>query len=270
MKKAIDKDSAHPLWYAELENCYDLSEADFRECLAIMEKNIEVVKSDITAPQSLVKLYNLNGEYDKAIDLLKTHHFRTWEGGREIYYHYVDAHTLKALNLMDGNRYKAAIEELNAAMLYPENLEVGKPLDDERNAMIHYYTGKAWNKLGQQKKAKESFEKSTQARNTSRWADLTYYRAKSFEELGNTQMATQLFEQLIARGNKMQEKGTSTSGIGVEQASLKDKSLSEAFYLQGLGHKGLGHKDKAGDLFRKSLNIYQNNLWAKFHLADSR
>jgi tetratricopeptide (TPR) repeat protein len=134
--------------------------------------------------------------------------------------------------------------------------------------MIYYYSGIAWNKLGQKKKAKESFEKSTQARNTSRWADLIYYQAKSYEELGNSQMATRLLEQLIARGNRMQEKGASTAGIGVEQASLKDKSLSEAFYLQGLGHKGSGHEDKANDLFRKALNTYQNNLWAKFHLTD--
>ncbi|MDR2773511.1 MAG: DUF5107 domain-containing protein [Tannerella sp.] len=267
MEKAIGKDENHPLWYAELENYYDLSGADFGKCLALMEKNIEIVKMDITAPQSLVKLYNLNGEYDKAIDLLKTHHFRTWEGGREIYYHYVDAHVLNALKLMDDNRYKTAIEELNTAMLYPENLEVGKPLNDERNAMIYYCLGKACDKLGQKKKSKEFFEKSTQAKNTSRWTDLIYYQAKSYEELGNSQMSSQLLEQLIARGNRILEKGTATSGTGVEQASLKNKSLSEAYYLQGLGYKGLGNEDKANGLFREALNIYQNNLWAKFHLT---
>ena len=120
-----------------------------------MEKNIDIVKMDITAPMNLVKLYNLNGEYDKSIDLLKSHHFRTWEGGREIYYHYVDAHVLKALELMKDDKYEAAVEELNTAMLYPLNLEVGKPLDDERNAMIYYFLGKAFNKMGKIGKAKE-------------------------------------------------------------------------------------------------------------------
>jgi tetratricopeptide (TPR) repeat protein len=266
MKKAIGEDSNHPLWYAELENYYDLSRADFRECLAIMEKNIDVVKMDVTAPQKLVKLYNLNGEYDKAIELLKSHHFRTWEGGREIYYHYVDAHTLKALELMNNGKYEAAMEALNAAMLYPENLEVGKPLDDERNAMIFYFLGKASDKMAQKKKAKEFYLKSTRAKNTSQWADLIYYQAKSCEELGNPEKAIEMFKELIAKGTSILERGEVSSGIGVEDVSLKNKSLSEAYYLQSLGYKGLGDGAKANNLLQKALQEYKNNLWAKLYL----
>jgi tetratricopeptide (TPR) repeat protein len=263
MKNAIAQDGNYPLWYTELENYYDLSRADFRECLAIMEKNLDVVKKDITAPQKLIKLYNLNGEYDKALDFLKTHHFRTWEGGREIYYHYVDARTLKALELMGKEQYKPALEELTAAMLYPENLEVGKPLNDERNAMIYYFMGNVYDRMGQKKKAKDAYEKSTQAKNAPRWADLVYYQARSHEKLGHSDKATQLFKELIGRGTSMLEKGAATSGIAVEEVSLKDKSSSDACYLQALGHKGLGDETKAGDLLQEALKRYKNNLWAK-------
>lgn len=269
MKKAIAEDFSHPLWYTELENYYDLSQSDFRECLAIMGKNIEIVKMDITAPMSLVKLYNLNGEYDKSIDLLKSHHFRTWEGGREIYYHYVDAHVLKALELIKDDKYEAAVEELNTAMLYPLNLEVGKPLDDERNAMIYYFLGKAFNKMAKMGKAKEFYEKSTLANNTSKWADLTYYQAKSFEELGNSVQATKMFQELITKGKLILEKGVGASGVAVEEISLKNnKSLSEAYYLQALGNTGLGNVDEANNLFQKSLKEYKNNLWAKLFLNN--
>lgn len=267
MQKAIAADGNHPRWYAELENYYDLSPFDFRECLAIMEKNMEAVRNDVTAPESLVKLYNLNGEYDKAIDLLKAHHFRTWEGGRDIYYHYVDAHTFKALELMDANP-KAAVEELQAAMLYPENLEVGKPLNDERNAMIYYFLGQAYDKLGQKKKARESYTKSTEAKNTERWPDLVYYQAKSHEQLGNSAKAVELFEQLITRGKSVLERGMATSGIGVEETALRNKSRSNAYYLQALGYKGQGKADEANSLFRKALNDYKNHLWAKHYLAQ--
>jgi tetratricopeptide (TPR) repeat protein len=269
MKKAIAEDPSHPLWYAELENYYDLSQSDFRECLAIMEKNIDIVKMDITAPITLVKLYNLNGEYAKSIDLLKSHHFRTWEGGREIYYHYVDAHVLKAMDLMKDDKNEAAVEELNTAMLYPLNLEVGKPLDDERNAMIYYFLGKAFNKMANMEKAKEFYEKSTLAINTAKWADLTYYQAKSFEELGNSAQATKMFQELITKGKLILEKGIGTSGIGVEEISLKNnKSLSEAYYLQALGNIGLGNVDEANNLLQKALKEYKNNLWAKLYLNN--
>ena len=51
--------------------------------MELLENNLSVIKKDISAPKSYVSLLNLNGEYDKAIDFLKNHHFRTWEGGRE-------------------------------------------------------------------------------------------------------------------------------------------------------------------------------------------
>ena len=266
IKKAIAEDRNHPRWYAELESYYDASQHDFRECLSIMEKNIDIVKMDVTAPQVLVKLYNLNGEYDKAIALLESHHFRTWEGGREIHNFFVDTHTLKALELMSQNQNEAAIKELNTALLYPENLEVGKPLDDERNAMLYYFMGKAYNNINQKKKAKESFTKSTVAKSSRQWQDMAYYQAMSFIELGNSEKGKEMFGELIERGESILKRGSGTSGIGVEEASSQNRTSSNANYLKALGSKGLGENEKAKSLFQESLKAYNNNLWAKYYL----
>ena len=266
IKKAIEGDSNQPRWYTELEVYYDQSSFDFNECLAIMEKNTDVLKKDITAPQSLVKLYNLNGEYDKAISFLNSHHFRTWEGGRDIHDYFIDAHTLKALALLSQNQYEAAIKELNTATLYPENLEVGKPLDDERNAMIYYFMAKAYDEMGQKKKAKEFFTKSAEAKNTSRWADLVYYQAQSYIELGNSEAGNKLFRELIEKGESMLKKGTVATGIAVEESASQKQIQSDANYLMALGNKGLGNNDKAKALFQNSVDAYKNNLWAKYYL----
>ena len=266
LKKAIEKDNDHPRWYAELENYYDMSKLDSKECLAIMEKNIDIVKKDVTAPQVLVKLYNLNKEYDKAIDLLDSHHFRTWEGGRDIHHYFIDAHTLKALELMEQGQYEAAVKNLDTATLYPENLEVGKPLDDERNAMIYYFMGKAYEKMDQKKKANECYTKSTEAKNARRWEELIYYQAKSHIELGNAEKGKEMLEELIAKGESVLKKGTSTSGIGVEEASSQGKSISNAYYYKALGNKGLDNKDNAKNLFMEAIKAYPNNLWAKYYL----
>lgn len=269
MKRALEEDPDHPLWYSELENYFDLSNADYRECLAILEKNLDVVKKDIAAPKSLVKLYNLNGDYDKAIDLLRTHHFRTWEGGREIHDHYVDAHVLKALELMNAGKYEEALADLNAATLYPENLEVGKPLNDERNAMIWYFMGQAYEKMKDRKKAADCYEKSTMAKNSRNWEDLIYYQDKSLQALRKEEEVTEMYENLISEGKTILEKGEKTSGLGVENLSSKDNiTLSEAYYLQALGNLGLEKKEEANALFKKALDEYKNNLWAKYYLKS--
>ena len=266
LKMAISEDQNHPRWYSELEGYYDVSRYDFRECLAIMEKNINIVKMDVTAPQSLVKLYNLNGDYDKSIALLQSHHFRTWEGGREIHNYFVDAHALKALELISKNQYEAAIKELNTAMLYPENLEVGKSLDDGRNAMLYYFMGKAYDKMNQKKKSKEAYTKSIEANNSRRWSDLAYYQAMSYIELGNPEKGKKIFEELIERGESILKRGASSTGIAVEEALSQNKSFSDAKYLKALGYKGLNDSGQARNLFQESLIDYKNNLWAKYYL----
>ena len=270
MKKAIEIDPDHAIWYAELEQYYDLSEEDYKECLAIMSAHIDVIKNDITAPKGLVKLFNLNGDYDKAINLLTEHHFRTWEGGRVIYYHYVDAYTLKALQLLENDQPKEAISLLEKAMEYPENLEVGKPLDDERNAMIYYFMGQAYEMMGKKSKAKDCYTNSVNARNSSDWPDLLYYQARSYEELGNNEKAKEIYKALIMKGSEQLESGRIGSGIGIEESSIKgNKSISDAYYLKALGSSGLKKKDEAKMLFGEALKTYKNNLWAKVHMQST-
>ena len=263
--KALAADPGQPRWYTDLERYLDMSGQGHKECLAIFEKNKEVVKRDITAPQKLVKLYNLNGDYDKAIDLLKTHHFRTWEGGVEIHNHYVDALTMKGLELTKAGQYKEALAVFSEALLYPVNLEVGKPTNDGRAAMIWHFMGQAYEKSGQKSKAKEFFTKSTKA-NNGRWQDLDYYKAKSFEALGQTEKAKELFDDLIKRGDNILERGADRTGIAVEEAATSNTSNSQAYFLQALGNSGLGNTTKAKELFGQAIKSYSNNLWAKYYM----
>ncbi|MEW4922884.1 DUF5107 domain-containing protein [Algibacter sp. 2305UL17-15] len=264
LSKAIALNAKIPLWYAELSKYYDESEVDYKACLAILENNLDIVKQDVQAPKTLVELYNLDGSYDKALDFLSKHHFRTWEGGRETYWHYVDANTLKALELTKAEKYDEAIQHLDAAMLYPENLEVGKPTHDEKNAMIHYFKGEVYAKLNDSTKAKKSYQKSVNSENGRGMYDLLYFQAEAYKELGNTEKAHEIFNSLIEKSRAFREKGTDNTLVAVEEASAtKKKDISYSYYLDALGHKGLGNSNEAALLFDKALEIYKNNIWAK-------
>ncbi|WP_282160603.1 DUF5107 domain-containing protein [Ulvibacterium marinum] len=264
MTKAISLNGDNPLWYAELSKYYDESDEDFKENLEILRNNIGIVRKDVAAPKTLVQLLNLNGEYDEAIQFLDKHHFRTWEGGRETYWHYVDAHTLKAKELIKNNNYKEAISHLERALLYPENLEVGKPTHDEKNAMIYYYMGEAYAQMGNNKKAKDSYQKSAAAQNGRGMYDLIYYQAMANEKLGQADKAKSMFKDLIQSAQRQRNRGNDNTLVAVEEASATNKkAISQSYFLEALGNLGLGKKDDAERLLQTALGEYQNNLWAK-------
>jgi len=263
MKRAISLDNSNPLWYAELSKYYDESDADFKENLSILKQNLDIVKKDVAAPKTYVELLNLSGNYNEAIEFLSNHHFRTWEGGRETYWHYVDAHTLKAKELIKDNKFQEAISHLELALLYPENLEVGKPTHDEKNAMIYYYMGEAYSRLGNTKNAKESYQKSAAARNGRGMYDLLYYQAKSHEQLGEADHANKMYNALITRAQQQRSGDANNTLVAVEEASATNKkAISESYFLEALGNMGLGNNAKAQELLGAALNEYKNNLWA--------
>ncbi|WP_286761366.1 DUF5107 domain-containing protein [Salegentibacter sp. UBA1130] len=264
LTKAISRDNSHPLWFDELSRYYDESRRDYKNILAILRDNLDVVKKDVAAPKAYIKILNLNGDYEEAINFLENYHFRTWEGGRETYWSYVNAHTLQAMELLKNNQIEIAINELNKALLYPENLEVGKPLHDEKNAMIYYFMGEAYQKMGENKQAQRSYEKSITSQNGPGMTDLLYFQGKAFEKLNQPEKAKQIFENLITKGKKLREGDSDNRSIGVAQATLgNNKTISYAYYLEALGYKGLKNSGKAKQEFKTAINIYPNNLWAK-------
>ncbi len=261
--QAISLDHSNPLWYSELSKYYDESDADFRDNLDVLRKNLAIVKKDVTAPKTYVELLNLSGDYDEAIQFLDDHHFRTWEGGRGTYWAYVDAHTLKARELMRKKDFSMAISHLERAMEYPENLEVGKPTHDEKNAMIHYFLGEAYAQMGNDERAKEAYQKSAGAENGRNMYDLVYYQAKSKEQLGQVAEAQKMFEELIERARLQRNKGTDNTLVAVEEASATNKkAVSNSYYLEALGNMGLGREEEAQKLLNEALKVYKNHLWA--------
>jgi tetratricopeptide (TPR) repeat protein len=270
LANAIELSPDHPLWYDELLTYYEASGRGPEECLRILAENEEIVRRNVSAPKGLVKLYNLNGKFDHAIRLLDSHHFRTWEGGRSIYWYHVDAHVLKATELMSEEYYPEAISHLKRAMEYPENLEVGKPTNDERNALVYYLTGLAYEKMDHEELAMEAFAKSAGCENSRAWPDLDYYQGLSFTKLGEPEKATEKFNELESRAERMLEEGRSESGIGIDEDGSAGtmKSVSEGYYLLGLAYLGKGDSQRAQEMFTEAVKRNQYNLWAQYYHAN--
>ncbi|MEM7382226.1 MAG: tetratricopeptide repeat protein, partial [Bacteroidota bacterium] len=182
---------------------------------------------------------------------------------------YVDAHTLKAMELTEAKQFDQAIEHLEQALLYPENLEVGKASDDEKNALIYHQMGLTYEKMGNSKKAKEFYKKSATSQNNRGMYDLIYFKAKSEEKLGNTDKANSMYQGLVDKARELRTGGTSNTLVAVEEASsLNNKAVSNSYYLEALGQKGLGETQKSRELLESSLKAYKNNLWANVMMEN--
>ena len=122
-------------------------------------KNHETVKKRDDALSREIGLLVQLGEYDRALDLLESHHFHVWEGGGRIHNVFVDAHVLRGLERYSSSDYRDALKSFLSALEYPENLEVGKPVRGGGEPRVQYFIGTAYEALGEKTRAREYFKK---------------------------------------------------------------------------------------------------------------
>jgi TolA-binding protein len=105
-----------------------------------------------------------------------------------------------------NNEAEKAIADFNEVMKFPRNLEIAR---DSRVALANYWLGKAFQKKGDPKKAKEYFTAmANNADARSGWgatgtALLPFYQALAFQELGNKTNADEIYRKLITQGNDL-------------------------------------------------------------------
>ncbi len=129
--------------------------------------------------------------------------------------------------------------------------------------------GEVYDKMGKSKKAKESYQQSVASENRRSMYDLLYYQAKSYEKLGDTDKANEMFHSLISQGQELREAGADNTLIAVEEGSSRNnKAISQSYFLEALGNRGLGNKEEAHRLFQSALDEYNHNLWAKVMMNE--
>ncbi len=262
LEKAVACNRKNPRLFYELDLLYEAGSAPPEKRLKLLEKNHEVVlQKDDALSREIILLVQL-GNYDKAIDLLARHHFHIWEGGGRIHNVYVDAHLLRGQERFDGRRYREALKDYEAALDYPENLEVGRPSHGGRAPQVYYCLGTVYEALGDVKKAKESYERSVSFKRG--WSELSYYQGLTFRKLGRIEEAKQMLEGLINFGKKRVEAAPSMDFFvkfgEVQSARVR---RANAHYLLGLGYLGMFKKDEARREFKEALDLNINHLGAK-------
>lgn len=267
LEKAVACDSSDPRLYFELDQLYDLAAVTPQKRLELLAKNHAVVaKRDDSLSREIALLVEL-GNYDRAVELLKSHHFHIWEGGGEIHGAYVDAHLLRGQKFFQERQYRRALLDFKAALDYPENLEVGRPAAGGRSAEIEYFIGQAHEALEETRKAKESYRRSAGQKIGP--SELTYYQGLSWQRLGEKQNATDAFDSLIQYARQNLEKSQAMdyfAKFGEKESAQRRKAYFH--YLAGLGLLGKGQKVEAGAEFQIALGLHPHYFRAQRQLAS--
>jgi tetratricopeptide (TPR) repeat protein len=107
----------------------------------------------------LIHVRSLNhlGRPHEAIEVLNATHALPSENARESHRLYEQAHTLAALDAMEGGEPDEALGHLRAALEWPEHLGQGRPYEPEER-LVQYVLGLAEQQLGSGDRASAAFE----------------------------------------------------------------------------------------------------------------
>lgn len=269
MNRAVELSPGDPRLYYELDLLSEAARVPVSVRLKKLNGNQPVLMKSDESLSRLIMLLIQEGRYDRTISLLERHHFHVWEGGGSIHDVFVDAHLLRGLNRLERKRPREALTDFLAALEYPDNLEVGRPFQGGRESQIFHLIGMAYGSLHDEKRARESFRKSTESRGdpseTSAWSDLDYYRGLSFTRLGESQKGEPLFAGLLGiEKTRLQEKPEPDyfAKFGERQSELSRQA--QLHYLIGLGALGMKDRPKAAKEISQAVRLDPNHVWAHF------
>ena len=273
MQKAAALDASNARFLYELDTLYEAGNVSPLKRLAAFEANPSIATKRSDAMMQEAKVYLLVGRYEQAIQLLKTHRFHNWEGEADIHDVYTDACLLRGGDEFKAGKYQEALKDYEAALEYPENLEVGRPYHDARQPQVDYMLGLTYERLGDVTKSRDLFQQAVAAsgrEESPRQAEMQYYRGLAQRKLGRDAEASQIFDDLIARGDKALAQGNDIdyfAKFGQRRSSSFQRA--DAHYLIGLGNLGKGETAKARLEFQAVLGLNVNHLGATNQLSAS-
>jgi tetratricopeptide (TPR) repeat protein len=273
MEKAVQLDRNNARFLYELDMLYEAGNVPPQKRAASFAANPAVAAQRSDAMMQEAKVDLLLGRYDQAIQLLETHHFHNWEGYGEIHDLYADAFVLRGESEFNAGKFQEALKDYEAALQYPENLEVGRPDQETRLPQVDCLMGLTYEKLGNATKSRELFQQAMAGESHRRRREppeLLYYRGMAALKLGRNSEATQIFDELIARGDQAVAAGSDIDYFAkFGQRRSSRFRLADAHYLIGLGNLGKGDTAKAKVEFQAALGLNVNHLGATTQLAGT-
>jgi tetratricopeptide (TPR) repeat protein len=280
MEKAYALDESDARIFLELDQLYQKVGKSVRFRRAKFEAHADIWPQRDDLYIEYVTLLNLEGEYAKAYDLIMQHKFHPWEGGEgKITHQYVVCLEQMARQALQKGQAAKAVELLEKALVYPENLGEGK-LIIARDNDLHFYLGLARRMLGQEEEAVREFTLAAQGDEEPAGmmyyndmpADLILYEGLASRALGNEDHAMARFHKLLDYGEqhyydkvRIEYFAVSLPDLHLFDEDLTMRSRAHCAYLIALGSYGMGDDETAAKFYAETLAIDHAHQGAILH-----
>jgi tetratricopeptide (TPR) repeat protein len=263
--QAILLNNQDPRLYAEFDKIKERAGVSPSLRLEYLQKHRSVLEQRDDAISRLIGLFILNGNQDKALDILTKRHFHMWEGGVSIHDLFEEANLLQGIDFLQKKQYDRALRSFEQAATYPDNLEEGEPSHGVRNVRINYFKGLTYEGLNEKQRAADNFKEVAQYQDEWGLQELKFYQALALLKIGNSAGASEVLKQIRESATKELESTSETdffAKFGNDDSSPESRKAYN-YYLLGLSSLGEGKDMEAGEYFGKSVELDQNQVWPK-------
>ncbi len=267
-EKAIKADSSNARAYFELDRLYEASGKPAKERLAVLEANAAAVAQRDDAIARQIELYIIDGQYARALDILKSRHFRVWEGGGQIHGTFVDACVFGGLEKMKLKDYKGALELFRLSGTYPRNLEVGMPSNGGSLPQSMFFEASALESMGNKEGALGLYRRIVEFPDRAESDILNFYKSVAFSKLGNSKDSKKYADILENGARKLIERdGKMDFFSKFGEQTLKSKRDSSNTFLLGLAALAKNDIQTARTKMQSALKLDPDNIWARHFIG---
>jgi tetratricopeptide (TPR) repeat protein len=217
--------------YADLDQILE-EEDDMNARSELFERAPERVLDHDTVRARHVILLMEKKQYKDALEELRNHNFKPWEGGVSFHNLFVTANMQSGLQEMADRQPAQAEKHFRDAMLYPENLGTGQPASAGMPQQL-YWLGNA---LEAQNKHEQANEAWVNAANQGKAAggSCQVFSALALQKLGEQKEADEMLRQCVRNGEKPNASAGTLLNAGVAEQSMGNVVMAREDFSRAL------------------------------------
>lgn len=267
--------------FMELDQLYKRMNHSPERRLKFLESHLALVDRRDDVYLERIALHNLLGNHETAYTLITARKFHPWEGGEGgVSGQYVYSLMEMAKEDIATGQYDQAIEKLNEARLYPENLGEGK-LHTARENDIHYWLGLAHDLSGDKAEAQVYWKMATEGDDEPAAAvfyndtppEHILYQGLAWRSLNESEKADAIFRKLVSYGEAHMDDNVTIDYFAVSLPNMLifDDDLNlrnrvHCLYVMGLGLLGSGRSSEAKTALKEAQHLDAMHFGAVSHL----